>query len=290
MWMIFALCSAGFAGATAILAKIGIKDTDSNLATAIRTVVIVIFSWLMVFIVGSQGGIYRIEAKTLLFLVLSGIATGASWLCYFTALRRGEVSRVAAIDKSSIIFTMLFAFLVLGEDLGVRKLISIALIIIGTYLMLERKKGEVENEGEKRTGKAWMLYAFGSAIFASLTAVLGKIGIDGVESNLGTAIRTVVVLMMAWIMVFVSKKQYEIRKIDKKSWLFICLSGITTGLSWLCYYRALQMGQAGIVVMIDKLSIVVTAGFSFFILKERMTRKSVLGILLITGGILWLLI
>lgn len=287
MWLLYAFASAVFAGITAILAKIGIKNTDSNLATAIRTVVILIFSWLMVFIAGSQNMLSAINSRTLLFLVLSGLATGASWLCYFRALQLGDVNKVTPIDKSGIILTMLLAFLILGEPITVFKAVSMIAIGTGTYLMIEFKKNM-----ESKAGKniKWMVYAVFSAVFASLTAILGKIGIEGIESNLGTAIRTVVVLLMAWLVVFVLKKQDGLKRIDKKSWIFICLSGITTGLSWLCYYKALQEGQASIVVPIDKLSIVVTVGFSYIFLKERLTVKSLTGLVLVVAGTLLLLV
>lgn len=287
MWLLYAFASAVFAGITAILAKIGIKNTDSNLATAVRTVVILIFSWLMVFIAGSQNMIPALNSRTLLFLVLSGLATGASWLCYFKALQLGDVNKVTPIDKSGIILTMLLAFIILGEPITVFKAVSMIAIGTGTYLMIEFKKNM-----ESKAGKniKWMLYAVFSAVFASLTAILGKIGIEGIESNLGTAIRTVVVLLMAWLVVFVLKKQDGLKKIDKKSWIFICLSGITTGLSWLCYYKALQEGQASIVVPIDKLSIVVTVGFSYIFLKERLTAKSLTGLVLVVAGTLLLLV
>lgn len=287
MWLLYAFASAVFAGITAILAKIGIKNTDSNLATAIRTVVILIFSWLMVFIAGSQNMLPAINSRTLLFLVLSGLATGASWLCYFKALQLGDVNKVTPIDKSGIILTMLLAFLILGEPITVFKAVSMIAIGTGTYLMIEFKKNM-----ESKAGKniKWMVYAVFSAVFASLTAILGKIGIEGIESNLGTAIRTVVVLLMAWLVVFVLKKQDGLKRIDKKSWIFICLSGITTGLSWLCYYKALQEGQASIVVPIDKLSIVVTVGFSYIFLKERLTVKSLTGLVLVVAGTLLLLV
>lgn len=298
MWLIYAFGSAVFAGATAILAKTGIKNTDSNLATAIRTVVILIFSWLMVFLVGSQRSIAAISGRTVLFLTLSGLATGASWLCYFRALQLGDVNKVTPIDKSSVILTMLLAFLILGEPITWLKGVSMLAIGAGTWLMIEFKKN-VE-QGRKESGvKAgggmtgsvkWMIYAVFSAVFASLTSILGKIGIEGVESNLGTAIRTVVVLVMAWLVVFVSGKQDGLRHIDKKSWIFICLSGVTTGLSWLCYYRALQDGEASIVVPIDKLSILFTVAFSWLFLKERLSRRSAGGLLLIVAGTLLLLV
>ena len=269
MWLTFAFGSALFAGITAILAKIGIKNTDSNVATAIRTVIILIFSWLMVLIVGSANSISSIDAKTLVFLILSGLATGASWLCYFKALQLGDVNKVAPIDKSSTILTMVLSFIILGEQITVWKVFGIITIGIGTYMMIMKKKVDVS----VKASKGWIFYAFLSAIFASLTSILGKIGITNIESNLGTAIRTIVVLIMAWVVVFATKKQGEIKHIDKRSWIFICLSGITTGLSWLCYYKALQDGQASVAVPIDKLSIVVTVVFSYIFLKEKLTKK-----------------
>jgi transporter family protein len=286
MWLIFAFGSALFAGITAILAKIGIENTNSNLATAIRTIVILIFSWFMVFVAGSQTTISMISNKPLIFLILSGIATGASWLCYFRALQLGDVNKVTPIDKSSTILTMILALIILGETITVTKLIGMIGIGIGTYMMITKKNVK----DKKTTDSKWFMYAILSAVFASLTSILGKIGIQGVESNLGTAIRTIVVLIMAWIVVFVSHKQGEIKNINKKSWIFICLSGITTGLSWLCYYRALQDGQASIVVPIDKLSIVITVAFSYFFLNEKLTKKSFVGLVLIMAGTLTLLL
>lgn len=286
MWVIYAFGSALFAGITAVLAKIGIKNTDSNVATAIRTVVILIFSWLMVFVVGAQNTVGTISSKTLVFLILSGMATGGSWLCYFKALQLGDVNKVTPIDKSSTVMTMLLAFIVLGECMTIYKIIAMITIGTGTYLMITRKNVTASNtEGSK-----WMIYAVFSAVFASFTSILGKIGIQGVDSNLGTAIRTIVVLIMAWIVVFVTGKQKEVTEIDKKSIVFICFSGITTGLSWLCYYKALQDGQASIVVPIDKLSIVITIVFSYLFLKEKLTRKSLLGLCLMVIGTLLLLV
>lgn len=287
MWLAFAFGSAFFAGATAILAKIGIKNTDSNLATAIRTVIILIFSWLMVFIVGSQNTISTIQTGTFIFLGLSGLATGASWLCYFKALQLGDVNKVTPIDKSSIILTMILAFIILGEPVTLLKAIAMVAIGVGTYLMIEKKENTAAGN---RPSAGWMLYAVLSAVFASLTSILGKIGIAGVESNLGTALRTIVVLVMAWVVVFVTKKQDGIKNIDRKSWLFICLSAITTGLSWLCYYKALQEGEASIVVPIDKLSVVVTIAFSYIFLKEKLSRKAGMGLILIVAGTLLLLL
>lgn len=286
LWLFFAVASAFFAGITAILAKIGVKNTDSTVATAIRTIVILLFSWLLVFLTGAQASLRLVDGKSLLFLILSGLSTGASWLFYFKALVYGDVNKVAPIDKSSTILTILLAFLLLGEPITLGKAAGILAMGLGTGLMLERR-----DVGEKRAkGKGWLLYAVLSAVFASLTAILGKVGITHIDSNLGTAIRTVVVLLMAWGMVFLTRKQGEIRHIDRKSWLFICLSGVTTGLSWLCYYRALQDGQASIVVPIDKLSIVVTVAFSCIFLRERLTKKSLLGLVLIIAGTLCLLI
>ena len=285
MWIIFAFGSALFAGLTSILAKCGIKNTDSNVATALRTIIVLIFSWIMVFISKSQSTLYNINTKTLIFLILSGIATGASWLCYFKALQIGDVNKVTPIDKSSTILTMLMAFIFLGEEITFIKGISMILIGIGTYLMIIKK----ENVTVENKSNAWLIYALGSAIFASLTSILGKVGIENIDSTLGTAIRTIVVLIMAWIVVFVSKKQNTIRDIDKNSWIFLFLSGIATGGSWLCYYRALQMGSASVVVPIDKLSILVTIVFSYIVFKEKLNKKSALGLLLIIIGTLSLL-
>lgn len=285
MWIAFAFGSALFAGVTSILAKIGMKNTDSIAATAIRTIVILFFSWLMVFITGAFGGISAISSKTLIFLILSGLATGGSWLCYFKALQIGDVNKVTPVDKSSTVLTMLLAFIILGEELSILKVICMILIGAGTYLMIVKKETDKEVKG-----RGWLFYAVLSAVFASLTSILGKIGISGVDSNLGTAIRTIVVLIMAWVMVFVTKKQDELKKIDGKSMVFICLSGLTTGLSWLCYYKALQDGQASIVVPIDKLSILVTVAFSYIVLKERLTKKSFAGLAMITAGTLMLVI
>ncbi|MDF2944803.1 MAG: EamA family transporter [Herbinix sp.] len=286
MWIIFAFGSAIFAGMTAILTKNGIKNTDSNVATAIRTIVVLIFSWLMVFIVGSQGTITELSSKTLIFLILSGLATGGSWLFYFKALQIGNVNKVTPIDKSSTILTMILAFLFLGEDITIIKVFAVIFIGGGTYLMIQKKKS-VEHIVQNNK---WVLYASLSAVFASLTSILGKVGIEGVESNLGTAIRTIVVLVMAWIIVFITKKQNMIKNIDKKSWIFLLFSGIATGSSWLCYYRALQDGLASVVVPIDKLSILITIIFSYVFLKETLSKKAIVGLFLIVVGTLSLLI
>lgn len=287
MWVIFSFGSALFAGITSILAKCGIRKTDSTVATAIRTVVVLAFSWLMVFIVGSQSGIGEITSKTWLFLVLSGLATGASWLCYFKALQLGNINKVVPIDKSSVILTVLLAFIFLKEQITVPKAIGVVLIGVGTFLMIEKK--DVSGE-DKKEGKSWIFYAIGSAVFAALTSILGKVGISGVESNLGTAIRTGVVLVMAWIMVFVTKKQNTIKEIPKRELLFIALSGLATGASWLCYYKALHDGLASVVVPIDKLSIVVTVIFSYFVFHERLSKKATVGLITVVCGTLVMLI
>ena len=281
MWLFYAIGSAFFAGVTSILAKCGIRKTDSTVATAVRTVVVLIFSWIMVLISGSFDQITSISGYTFLFLVLSGAATGASWLCYFKALQSGDVNKVVPIDKSSTVLTIILALIFLHEGISFPKAVAVIVIAAGIMLMIERK----DVEETKNTGKGgWLLYAAGSAFFASLTAILGKIGISGVESNLGTAIRTCVVLVMAWGMVFVTGKQREGTQIGKKEMGFICLSGVATGASWLCYYRALQEGPASIVAPVDKLSVLVTVVFSYFVFGEKLGKKEALGLALLTGG------
>lgn len=281
MWIFYAIGSSFFAGITAILAKCGIQKTNSDVATAIRTIVVLIFAWLMVLITGVGEGINNISGRTLLFLILSGLATGASWLCYFHALQKGDVNKVVPIDKSSTILTILLALIFLQEGLSIGKGIVIVLIGVGTMLMITKK--ETTNQ-EKSSGGSWFIYAVLSAVFASLTAILGKVGIEGVDSNLGTAIRTTVVLIMAWFMVFASGEQKEVRTVEKKELLFICLSGLATGASWLCYYRALQEGPASVVVPIDKLSMLITIAFSYIIFHEKLTKKAAIGMVLITAG------
>jgi len=285
MWVVFAFGSALFAGLTAILAKCGIRKTDSTVATALRTIVVLAFSWLMVFVVGSQGTLGHIGGETLRFLVLSGLATGGSWLCYFKALQLGDVNKVVPIDKSSTVLTIVLAALFLGEDVSLTKGVGVVLIAAGTLRMIEKKTGS----GETKSA-AWLWYALGSAVFASLTAILGKIGISGVESNLGTAIRTGVVLVMSWMMVFVTGKQGELKNLPKDELGFLCLSGLATGASWLCYYKALQNGPASVVVPIDKLSILVTVAFSYVVFHEKLTKKSALGLVCIVAGTLLMLV
>lgn len=285
MWILFAAGSAFFAGVTSILAKCGIRKTDSTAATAIRTIVVLLFAWLMVFITGSETQMKEISDKTLLFLILSGAATGASWLCYFKALQLGDINKVVPVDKSSTILTILLATILFQEGISWIKGIGIFFIAAGTFLMIQRKQVE---EKEKKGGRSWFIYALLSAVFASLTAILGKIGITGVDSNLGTAIRTEVVLVMAWIMVFVTGKGKEIKNIPLKEMGFICLSGAATGASWLFYYRALKDGITSVVVSIDRLSILITIVFSYIVFREKLSRRSALGLGMLLAGTLML--
>lgn len=336
MWILYSCGSAVFAGVTSILAKCGIRKTNSNVATAIRTIVVLLFSWIMVFVTGAQNGLADLTPKTLLFLALSGLATGASWLCYFRALQLGDVSRVAPVDKSSIILTILLAFVIFHETVSLFKVLGMVMIGAGTFLMIQRAKIPVSNHrtnplrstaagrkdsepqsvtANRRTPESqtttadhkasepqiastsavhashrWLFYAVLSAVFASLTSILAKIGITGIDSNLGTAIRTCVVLVMAWVVVFATKKQDALRTIPHSELLFICLSGLATGASWLCYYRALQDGPASIVVPIDKLSILVTVAFSCVFLHERLSKRGAAGLALVTAGTLLMLL
>ena len=284
MWLLYAVGSALFAGLTSILAKCGIRKTDSTVATAIRTIIVLIFAWVMVFVVGSQGTIARIPARSLVFLRLSGLATGVSWLCYFYALQRGPIDKVVPIDKSSTVMTILLAALLLGESVTLTRGLGVVLIAAGTFLMIENKGGV------QKAANGWMLAAFGSAIFAALTSILGKVGITGVESNLGTALRTGVVLIMAWVMVFVQGKQGQVKAVPKNELGFICLSGLATGASWLCYYKALQLGPASLVAPIDKLSILVTVLFSYIVFHERLNRKALTGLAVLVAGTLVMLV
>ena len=284
MWLLYVVGSALVAGLTSILAKCGIRKTDSTVATAIRTIVVLIFAWIMVFVVGSQGTLLDIPAKSFVFLVLSGLATGASWLCYFYALQRGPIDKVVPIDKSSTVMTILLAALLLGESVTLTKGVGVVLFAVGTFLMIEKKGGVQKEAG------GWMLAAFGSAIFAALTSILGKVGITAVESNLGTALRTGVVLVMAWVMVFVQGKQGQMRTVPRNELGFICLSGLATGASWLCYYKALQLGPASLVAPIDKLSILVTVLFSYLVFHEKLSKKALAGLAVLVAGTLVMLL
>ncbi len=286
MWVVLAFGSAFFAGITSILAKCGIRKTDSTVATALRTIIVLMFSWVMVFIVGSQQQLGSIDGRSLTFLILSGLATGASWLCYFRALQLGDINKVVPIDKSSTVLTILLALIFLGESLTWMSGIGIVLIAIGTFMMLEKK----DTQAVTAKGNRWLLYALGSAVFASLTSILGKVGIANVESNLGTALRTGVVLVMSWVMVLVKGKGKEVKHISLKELGFICLSGLATGASWLCYYKALQDGPASVVAPIDKLSILVTVLFSRVVFHEKLSKKSAVGLAVIVAGTLLMLV
>lgn len=282
LWLVMAVLSALFAGLTSILAKCGIRKTDSDVATALRTIVVLIFSWIMVYVVGSAGTITQIGTKSIIFLILSGLATGSSWICYFKALSMADVNKVVPIDKSSTVLTVLLAIIIFGETNNLPiKLIGVTLIAIGVFLMVEKKDVQVKEEK-----KGWFIYAVLSAVFAALTSILAKIGITRVESNLGTAIRTGVVLVMAWIIVIGRNKHKQIKSIDKKELLFICLSGIATGASWLCYYYAIQNGIVSVVVPIDKLSILVSIAFSYVAFREKLRKRSAIGLALMVAGTL----
>ena len=280
LWLVMAVLSALFAGLAAILAKCGIKKTDSDVATALRTIVVLIFSWIMVFIVGSANSITQIETKSLIFLVLSGMATAASWICYFKALSMGDVNKIVPIDKSSTILSILLAIVLLGETNHLpAKLTGTVLLATGVFLMIEKKSA-----GNTEIRRTWLPYAVASAVFAALTSILAKVGITGVESNLGTAIRTGIVLVMAWGIVFAKGKQSELKAVDKKELLFIALSGLATGASWLCYYYAIQNGIVSVVVPIDKMSILVSIAFSYVVFHEKLSKKAFIGLLLMVSG------
>ena len=283
MWIAAAVLSAFFAGVTSILAKCGILHTDSDVATALRTVVVLAFSWLMVLVAGSAGGITSLSGRSLLFLILSGLATGASWLCYFKALSIGDVNKVVPVDKSSTVLTVLLAIFLFHETANLPvKLAGTALLLAGALLMVERKP----SSPAASQGLSWLPWAVGSAVFAALTSILAKVGISGVESNLGTAIRTGVVLVMAWGIVLLKGKQHQVRTIDRREAGFIALSGVATGASWLCYYYAIQHGVVSVVVPIDKMSILVSVGFSRVFLGERLSRRAALGLGLMAAGAL----
>ncbi len=281
MYIVYAAASAVFAGLTAVLAKIGVKEMDSTLATAVRTVVVAVFAWLMAWITGAAQGLAGVSARTLVFLVLSGLATGASWLCFYRALQLGDMNRVVPIDKSSTVMTMLLALIFLGEGLTFGKAVCMAAIAAGTLLMIRRAPAAA---GEPPKRAAGTVYALLSAVFASLTSLLAKVGIAEIDSNLGTAVRTTVVLITAWAIVFARKKQRELRACDARTLAFLALSGFATGASWLCFYRALQLGPASVVVPIDKLSLLVTVACGCLLFRERLEKRAWLGLGLITAG------
>lgn len=286
MWLIFAICSAVFAGLTSILAKCGLQEVDSTVATAFRTVVAMVFAWIIVLISGSYAQIDSIDADTWIFLILSGLATGASWLCYFKALQLGDVNKVVPVDKSSTLMAIMLAIIFLGETLSIPGIFGVVLILVGTILMIEKK----DVKGMESKGSSWLLFAIGSAVFAALTSILGKIGMEGIDSNLGTAIRTIVVLGMSWIMIYVSHKQSKIHGIKRRDMAFIILSGLATGASWMFFFGALQMGPASVIIPIDKLSILVTIAFSYIVFREKLTKKSAIGLAGVVAGTLLLLL
>jgi len=281
LWLLYALGAAVFAALTTILAKLGLSKMDSHLATALKTGVVLLFVWGMVFFAGTQSEIGAVSPRTWVFLLLSGLSTGGSWLSYFRALKLGTVGNVVPIDKSSTILTVLLAVLFLGEPLGIPLLIGIILMGLGTWLMLERGK---KSQEESRRG--WLFFAILAALFASMTAIFGAIGIQDIDPTLGVAIRTIPVLPMSILMVFLVGSRKTVRDVDKKSWLFLLLSSLATGGSWLFFYRALQIGNASFVVPIDKLSIVLTIGFARLVLGERLSPKRLIGLALLVAGTL----
>ena len=282
MWVLLAFLSAFFAGITAILAKCGIKKTNSDVATFLRTCVVLVFAWVIALISGGINSMSEITVKNLCFLIVSGFFTGASWLCYFKALSLGDINKVAPIDKSSTALTMILAFIFFGE-FSFPKLIFMIVMLTGTLLMVAKKKTD-----KTETNGKWLLYAILSTVFASLTSITAKIGITDIPSDLGTAIRTVVVLIMAFIVVCVKGKTKEIATVDKKEMLFLVLSGFATGASWLCYYAAMQTGDVSVVVPIDKLSLVVTVVFSYFVFGEKLSKRELFGFLLVVASTLLL--
>ncbi len=286
MWIAAAILSAFFAGLTAIFAKCGIKKTDSDIVTALRTVVVLFFAWGIVFLTGSMQNMKNIEPNSLFFLILSGLATGASWLCYFKALSTGDVNKVVPIDKSSTVLVVLTAIAIFHEtDHLTVKLAGTSLLAIGIWQMLPKQTPAVPDKSPDQN-RSWIIYAVLSAVFAALTSILAKIGVTGIHSNLATAIRTGVVLVMAFVLLIVKGKLPQRKNIHRKELLFIVLSGLTTGISWLCYYYAIQNGIVSVVVPIDKLSIVVTISFSCLVLKEKLERRAWAGLFLMVCGTL----
>ena len=283
VWLLFACGSALFAGLTAVLAKQGVRTTDSTLATALRTPVVLVGAWAMTVLSGSIRELGGVDARSLVYLLASGLATGASWLCYFKALQLGDVSRVAPVDKMSTVLTIVMAALLLGEDLGALGALGLVLVTVGTLLMLRAE----DLRALPRTlagGGGWLAYALGSAVFAALTAILGKIGITAVPSDLGTAIRTGVVLVMAWGMVGVAGRRGGVGGVPRSEMVWILTSGVATCASWLCYFRALQDGPASVVVPVDKLSVLVSVAFSVLVLRERVGARALVGLAVFVAG------
>ena len=283
LWFFYAIGAALFAAITTILTKIGLKKVDSHLATAIRTMSALAIAWVVVFVRRSAGDIPDIDLHTWVFLIISGLCTGGAWLCRFRALKLENVNKVTPITKSSTILTMLLAFIFLGEPLGWVISIGMVLMGIGTWLMLELKKSKVEGT---KTGKAWLFFAVLAAVFASLTAIFGSIGVSDMDAALWTAMRTIIVAVVSWVMVFMTGGQKQVSSVDGRSWVFLILSGMATGVSWIFFYHALRIGNASLVVPIDQLSIVVTMGFARVFLGERFSRRSLIGLAILTAGIL----
>ncbi|MCL2363926.1 MAG: EamA family transporter [Defluviitaleaceae bacterium] len=305
LWLLYAAGAAVFAALTTVLAKIGIKDVDSHLATAIRTVVVLAFAWLMVFVTGAHGGIFYIQGWTWVFLILSGLATGGSWLCFFRALKLGSINKVVPIDKSSTMLTMLLAFIILGEAMRVVTVGGMILMGMGTWLMLELGKGDEKNKDEANSPAAsqpaprlskfnlfkprkfgWLFFAIAAAVLASMVAIIGKVGVADMDASLWTAARTVIVVPLSWLMVAKVGSHKTIKQVTRKSWTFLILSGVATGVSWLFFYHALQHGDASRVVPIDRLSVLLTMLFARLVLGERFSRRSVAGLVLLTVGTL----
>lgn len=296
LWLIAAFASALFAGVVSILAKCGLKTMNSDVATALRTCVVAIFTWVMVAIVGSAGSVAAITPRSWLFLALSGLATGASWICYFKALSLGDVNRVVPIDKSSTLMAVIISIVLFNEtnDLALR-LVGTLVATVGTFLMIERKANDAapvkgadtasrDSCPDRASGDTSLIFALLAAVFAALTSVLAKVGIEGVESNLATAIRTMFVLVMAWVIVIGKGKLKQVREINRGDFAFLVASGIATGASWLCYYYAIQMGQVSVIVQVDKLSLLVSIAFASAVFGERLSRRGTLGLAFIVLG------
>lgn len=289
MWLILAFLSAVFAAMSTVLAKLGEKDIDSTFATFLRTGVVLVFSWMIVFMTGTVSQIGQIEKSAWIFLVLSGLATGGSWLCYFRALQLGNAGSVAAVDKTSTVLTVILAFIIFDEKVTAVRIGAIVLMLAGA-LLVAYDGGKNRNSDNKSVKRQWILYAALSAVFAALTSVLAKLGIKGLDSNLATAVRTVVVLAMSGMMIPIKSRGKQLAVPKGKQALTLVLSGVATGGSWLCYFNALQTGQASVVVPVDKLSIVLIAVFSRLFLKEKLSAYTVAGLAAVTVGTLLMLV
>ena len=277
MYIIYALLASVFSGLTSVFAKTGIKNIDSLLATFLRTIVISLFLFLIVIWKENLNEIFLLDKKTILFLILSGISNTLLWICYFKALDLGTVSKVTPVDKTSIVLTLILSSLFLNEKITTIKIISIVLILSGTFLTIKKEsKGSKDNK--------WIIYAILTAVFTSTTTVLSKIGIESTNTTLITFLRTIVVLIILTTITLFKKKYKSIKDIEKRSWLFIILSGLSTSLSWLFYFKALALGEASIVFPIEKLSLVVSILISIIFLKEKVNKKQIIGIIIIVIG------